>query len=66
MSVLAAAAMDREVVPWRVTGATSGAAAYGAVDVIDAAVALMERCLDSDPTSRPSLNDVQTALRALL
>ena len=60
MSVLDAAAVDGEDIPWRVDGATSGPQ-RGRSGLI----ALMERCLDSDPAKRPLLNDVQTMLRAI-
>ena len=64
MSVLDAAAVDGEDIPWRVTGVTTGGG--GTYDTgRGGLIALMERCLDSDPAKRPSLNDVQTALRAI-
>ena len=64
MSVLDAAAVDGEDIPWRVAGAApaaSGTYPGGRSGLI----ALMERCLDSDPAKRPSLKSVQTALRTI-
>ena len=58
MAVLDAAAVDGiDDIPWRVAGPQPGRSGL---------IALMERCLDSDPAKRPSLNDVQTTLRAIL
>ena len=64
MSVLDAAAVDREVIPWCVADVASDDGTYhgGRSDLIT----LMQRCLDSDPAMRPTLNDVQTTLRAIL
>ena len=63
MSVLDAAVVDGEDIPWRVAGVAPGYSTYhgGRSDLF----ALMEQCLDSDPTKRPSLNDVQITLRAI-
>ena len=60
MSVLEAAVLDHIDIPWRVAfgDGTSDAGRSGLIE-------LMERCLDNDPFRRPSLNDVQTALRAI-
>ena len=63
MSVLDAAAVDREVIPWCVAGVAPGdGTCYGGRSGL---VALMEQCLDSDPAKRPSLKDVQTTLRSI-
>ena len=62
MSVLDAAAVDGEDIPWRVAGVAPGDGTYHGGH--SGLLALMERCLDSDPAKRPSLNDVQTTLRA--
>ena len=63
MSVLDAAAVDGEDIPWRVAGVAPGDGTYHGGR--SGLIALMERCLDSDPAKRPSLNDVQTTLRAI-
>ena len=63
MSVLDAAAVDGEDIPWRVAGVAPGGGTYDRDRT--GLIALMQRCLDSDPAKRPSLNDVQTALRAI-
>ena len=58
MSVLDAAAVDGEDIPWCIAGVVVPGALSGLI-------ALMQRCLDSDPAGRPSLNNVQTALNAI-
>ena len=63
LSVLEAAAVDGEDIPWRVAGVAPGVGLYHGDRC--GLIALMERCLDSDPAKRPSLNDVQSALRAI-
>ena len=63
MSVLDAAAVDGRDIPWRVAGVAPGDGTYHGGR--SGLIALMERCLDSDPAKRPSLNDVQTTLRAI-
>ena len=55
MSVLDAAAFVRLDIPWRVGPDASRSSL----------IALMKRCLDSDPTVRPTLDDVQIALLAV-
>ena len=64
LSVLEAAAVDGEDIPWRVAGVEPHTAGTynGSRNTL---IALMERCLNSDPAKRPSLNDLQTALRAV-
>ena len=62
MSVLDAAAVDGEDIPWGVAGIATGDGTYHGGR--SGLIALMEQCLDSDPTKRPSLDVVQTALRA--
>ena len=65
MSVLDAAAVDGEDIPWRVAGVAPGDSTYHGGHSSSGLIALMERCLDSDPAKRPSLNDVQSTLRAI-
>ena len=63
MSVLDAAAVDGEDIPWCVAGvASDGSTYHGGRSGL---IALMERCLDSDPAKRPSLSEVHAALRAV-
>ena len=64
MSVIDAAAMDGEDIPYWVSDVSikSGAHDRGRGCLIE----LMESCLHSDPGRRPSLPDIQSTLRSIV
>ena len=73
MSILGAAAVDGEGIPWRAAVAPGGRHGCGRCNWVAArplqskaaVVSSHSLCLDSDLVKRPLLNDVQTTLRSV-
>ena len=64
MSVMDAAALDGEDISWRIDTASADGNGHEPQG-LSRLIALMEWCLTTDPTKRPSLEQVRDALRVI-